>query len=276
MFRRPQGIRILAGLTLWVLVWALEPAGGTTRNGVDPLVREGIEAYRAGSPVYALRAFAEATSKAPGDALPALWAGAAAAAAGRWKEAEAYFREALRRPHTPEEGRLAQDWLARLEALGVRLPKAVDSATGIAALAHASNPRLTWGQARWLGLAVEAAARREGIDPWLLASVIYIESRFNHQSVSWAGAMGLGQLMPQTAHAAGVDPRDPWQNVLGAAEILRWNYLQLRSWPLALAGYNAGGDAVRRYGGIPPYAETQWYVRAVLWVYSQLRGTAVG
>src|SRR2546428_410929 len=83
----------------------------------------------------------------------------------------------------------------------------------IARLAFASNPRLTLREARWLGDAVDAAARRAGIDSWLLASVIYIESRFNHESVSWAGAVGLGQLMPGTAQAAGVDPRDPWQNV---------------------------------------------------------------
>jgi soluble lytic murein transglycosylase-like protein len=78
--------------------------------------------------------------------------------------------------------------------------------------------------------------------------------------------------MPGTAAAAGVDPRDPWGNLLGAAEVLRWNYDAFRSWPLALAAYNAGGDAVRRYGGIPPYAETTWYVRAALQVWSELRG----
>ncbi|HTD45855.1 MAG TPA: lytic transglycosylase domain-containing protein, partial [bacterium] len=101
--------------------------------------------------------------------------------------------------------------------------------------------------------------------------VIYIESRFDHQSISRAGALGLGQLMPGTARAAGVDPADPWQNVLGSASVLRWNYREFRTWPLALAAYNAGSDAVRRYGGIPPYPETQWYVRAVLWVHSQIR-----
>lgn len=141
----------------------------------------------------------------------------------------------------------------------------------IAALAYASNRQLTIGQARWIGQAVVAAAHQEGIDPWLLASVLYVESRFNHQSVSGAGAMGLGQLMPQTAAAAGVNPRDPWQNILGSAEILRWDYLEFGSWTLALAAYNAGGAAVRRYGGIPPYVETQWYTRVVLNVYDHLR-----
>jgi len=141
----------------------------------------------------------------------------------------------------------------------------------IAALAYAANPRLTVGQARWVGQAVTAAAQREGLDPWLLASVIYVESRFNHQSISGAGAMGMGQLMPATAVAAGVDPRDPWGNLLGAAEVLRWNYLDFRNWPLAIAAYNAGAGAVRQYNGIPPYPETQWYVRAVMWVLEQLK-----
>ena len=260
----------LAGVVFGTILSVGVPAGAAAQNA-QALLRAGVAAYRAGAPVRAFQAFAAAAAQAPGEALPALWAGSAAAASGRWEEARAYFREALRRPHTAGEGRLAEAWLMRLDALGARLPGSVDPQLGIAALAYASNPRLTSSQARWLGQAVEAAARHEAIDPWLLAAVIYIESRFNHQSISRAGALGLGQLMPGTAQAAGVNPIDPWQNVLGAAEILRWNYLEFRSWPLALAGYNAGGDAVRRYGGIPPYPETQWYVRAVMWVHSQLR-----
>ena len=264
---------VRAGVALAALLWA---AGPVAAAGLSPqaLLREGMNAYRTGAHAQAFRSFAEAAAGAPGDALPALWAGVAAAGAGKWNDAHAYLREALRRPHTADEGRLAEAWLGRLAAFETPVPTARDTATRIAALAFGSNPRLSWSQARWLGLAVEAAARHEGVDPWLLASVIYIESRFNHQSISWAGAMGLGQLMPGTARSAGVDPRDPWGNVLGAAEILRWNYLEFRDWGRALAAYNAGGEPVRRYGGIPPYAETQWYVRAVLWVYGQVRRPA--
>lgn len=276
---RPGGCSVLrsawskhlcAGLALAVALSVCGPVHAGPGDA-ERLLRTGINAYRTGAPAHALQSFAEAAVRAPHDALPALWAGVAAAAIGRWQDSRAYLREALRRAHTPDEARLAEAWLLRLEAFDAPVPGAVDPAAGIAALAYASNPRLTWSQARWLGQAVQAAAGREGLDPWLLASVIYIESRFNHQSVSWAGAMGLGQLMPGTAQAAGVDPKDPWQNVLGAAEILRWSYLEFKDWTLALAAYNAGGQAVRRYGGIPPYAETRWYVRAVLWVYGQLR-----
>jgi soluble lytic murein transglycosylase-like protein len=263
-----------AGCVLAALLLAAGPAAVAAPTPPPALLSDGITAYRAGAPIRAFQSFAAAAAKAPGDALPALWAGVAAAGAGKWNDARAYLREALRRPHTPDEGRLAEAWLGRLAILETPVSTKADTATWIAALALASNPRLSWNQARWLGLAVEAAARRQGLDPWLLAAVIYIESRFNHQSVSWAGAMGLGQLMPGTAQAAGVDPRDPWENVLGSAEILRWNYLEFRNWGEALAAYNAGGDAVRRYGGIPPYAETQWYVRAVLWVYSRVRRPA--
>lgn len=229
------------------------------------LIRKGVHAYQAGAPKHALACFIRATHLAPESSLAFLWAGVAAVAAGERWGAETHFREALKRPHSPAEESITRAWLDRLAVFRDPAP------AQIASLAHTANPQLSWAQAKWIGDAVDAASKREGLDPRLLAAVIYIESRFNHASVSGAGAMGLGQLMPSTAQAAGVDPRDPWGNLVGAAEVLRWNYLAFRSWPLALAAYNAGEGAVRRYKGIPPYAETQWYVDAVLHVYSQLR-----
>ena len=76
--------------------------------------------------------------------------------------------------------------------------------------------------------------------------------------------MGLAQLMPDTARALGVDPTDPGQNLDGGARYLRRQYDTFGTWDLALAAYNAGPGAVEQYGGIPPYAETQNYVR-VIW-----------
>ncbi len=89
------------------------------------------------------------------------------------------------------------------------------------------------------------------------------ESGFDPGAVSHAGAVGLMQLMPGTARELGVDPRNPAQAVDGAARLLRQHLDDFGSVPLALAAYNAGPGAVRKYDGIPPYSETQAYVRRV-------------
>jgi cell wall-associated NlpC family hydrolase len=97
----------------------------------------------------------------------------------------------------------------------------------------------------------------------LLAAVAQTESGGNASAVSPAGARGLMQLMPSTASGLGVDPFNPTQSIRGAAELLS-NYLQrYGSVPLALAAYNAGPGAVDQYGGVPPYTETQNYVRKI-------------
>ena len=112
--------------------------------------------------------------------------------------------------------------------------------------------------------AAEAAAARAGLDPRLFLALINQESRFNPGAVSPAGAIGLTQLMPGTAADLNVDPRDPWQNLAGGARYLRQQLDTFGDPALALAAYNAGPGAVRRYGGVPPYAETQNYVKAIL------------
>ena len=121
-------------------------------------------------------------------------------------------------------------------------------------------------RARFAAL-IEANARRYKLQPELLHAVIRTESAYNPSAVSHAGATGLMQLMPATAARYGVnDIRDPTQNIRGGAAYLR-ELLDMfdQDLRLALAGYNAGEGAVMKYGRrIPPYKETQNYVRKVM------------
>ncbi|HKG50546.1 MAG TPA: transglycosylase SLT domain-containing protein [Actinomycetales bacterium] len=110
-----------------------------------------------------------------------------------------------------------------------------------------------------------AATRKYDLPAGLLKAVARAESNFNPRAHSPAGAIGLMQIMPGTARELGVDPRDPAEAVDGAARLLRSNLRQFDgSVRLAVAAYNAGPGAVRRYDGVPPYAETRTYVQRVL------------
>ncbi len=115
------------------------------------------------------------------------------------------------------------------------------------------------------GLAV-AAARRHGLDPDLVLAVVAVESAFRPDAVSPKGAQGLMQLMPRTAASLGVsDALDPAQNLDAGTRHLRF-LVDLYGGDLrrALAAYNAGQGAVKRYGGVPPYRETREYVKKIL------------
>jgi hypothetical protein len=117
------------------------------------------------------------------------------------------------------------------------------------------------------------AGAKHGVSPKLLAAVAKVESGYRPNAVSPAGAQGLMQLMPSTARGLGVhDAFDPEQAINGAAKLLAHNLKEFKSVPLALAAYNAGGGAVHRYGGIPPYAETQAYVPKVQKALAALGG----
>lgn len=113
---------------------------------------------------------------------------------------------------------------------------------------------------------IQRSAQRHELDPALLTAVIQQESGFNPKAQSSAGAMGLMQLMPDTAKSLGVnDPYDPVQNVDAGAKMLRGLIDQYGGrLDLALAAYNAGSGAVDRYHGVPPYAETRNYVSSIL------------
>jgi soluble lytic murein transglycosylase-like protein len=113
---------------------------------------------------------------------------------------------------------------------------------------------------------IQVAATRFGIDRNLVDAVAWQESRYNPRALSTAGAMGVMQLMPGTARQLGVrNPQDVEQNVVGGTAYLRQQLERFgNNVPLALAAYNAGPGAVMKYGGIPPYRETQDYVRQIM------------
>lgn len=120
---------------------------------------------------------------------------------------------------------------------------------------------------------ITPAASKYDLDPNLVAAVIWAESSGDPNAVSSKGAQGLMQLMPATARELGVgNVLDPGQNVEGGSHYLR-RMLDEHDGDLslALAAYNAGPDAVRQYGGVPPYRETQNYVGKVMRVYERAR-----
>jgi len=135
------------------------------------------------------------------------------------------------------------------------LPEQAAAATGASGTAIAGVP---------YGNLFTSAAGRYGVDASLLAAVASTESNFDAGAVSPAGAQGLMQFMPATARGLGVSALDPASAVDGAARYLKQLTGQFGSTELALAAYNAGPGTVSRYGGIPPYPETQNYVRTVM------------
>ena len=109
-----------------------------------------------------------------------------------------------------------------------------------------------------------AAARRDNVPEDLFLRLVRRESNFHPTAKSSKGAIGLAQLMPETARILGVNPHDPTENLEGGARYLSQQYRKFGDWRLALAAYNAGPGAVERYRDVPPFAETQAYVKNIL------------
>lgn len=121
---------------------------------------------------------------------------------------------------------------------------------------------------------IDAYSQKNGLDSDFVRAVVKQESGFNEHATSKCGAAGLMQLMPGTAKSLGVtNPYDAEQNVKGGTKMLA-NLLKTYGGnkELALAAYNAGGGAVKKYGGIPPYGETQRYVKNILSMYNRYKG----
>ncbi len=133
-----------------------------------------------------------------------------------------------------------------------------------ASLASVNVPRFTGSYSGPYLAMARAAARRHNVPEDLFLRLVQQESGWNAGAISHAGAIGLAQLMPETAALLGVNPTDPAQNLEGGARYLAMQYRAFGSWRLALAAYNAGPQAVEKHGGIPPYDETRNYVRVIL------------
>jgi soluble lytic murein transglycosylase-like protein len=145
------------------------------------------------------------------------------------------------------------------------------------------NPRLTEQQAEQIAHGIIGFSIQFGVDARLITAMVLVESGFNPSATSPKGAMGLGQLMPGTAQGLGVrNAYDTYDNLYGTVRLIRGHldkysaagpdgqkYADLIT---ALAAYNAGSGAVRKYGGVPPYRETQNYIRKVIDWYRRLCG----
>jgi len=135
------------------------------------------------------------------------------------------------------------------------------------------NPRLNGTEIAIIADSIVAYSAKYGVDPYLVVAVIAAESHFNPNARSYKGAAGLGQLMPATAAAHGVDPYDPVANLEVAVRIIRRNLDKFNGdWNKALAAYNAGVGAVTRHGGVPPYRETRNYLWRIYEYWCWLTG----
>lgn len=159
-----------------------------------------------------------------------------------------------------QQTRLLDSKLSKQYSGSVRLKPKSD-------LAGPSEPSVPRFRGSYKGEYLEvarAAARKHGVPEDLFLRLVQQESGWNPGAVSHKGATGLAQLMPATARLVGVDIYNPRQNLDGGAKYLRMMHDKFGSWRLALAAYNAGPGAVEKHSGIPPFAETKAYVRAIL------------
>ncbi len=134
----------------------------------------------------------------------------------------------------------------------------------VAATPEAVSDLPSWVPTRYRAVVVRSA-RAGGVPPIVLAALLKAESNYNPSAVSPVGAQGIAQFMPATARGMGLsDPFDPDPAIMAAGRLLGANLREFGSIPLALAAYNAGGGAVHKYQGIPPFKETRDYVARIM------------
>jgi soluble lytic murein transglycosylase-like protein len=166
---------------------------------------------------------------------------------------------------------------AACAAPAIAQERATNPVKEYATVLRVMNPHLPDWQRRKYAASVLANAQRTRVDPRFIMAIVTVESSWRANAVSRSGARGLGQLMPTTAEKLAVNPRDAAENLRGTSNYLKSLLDRFRGqqhwFEKAIAGYNAGPGAVKKYGGIPPFAETQRYVVKVLRVYGQLYGS---
>lgn len=246
----------------------------------------GVVRFQRGDAAGAEAWLARAARLAPQDPVTLLWWAYALSGSGRPAEASAVLLRVAVAPAAPRARELARQALRAVGPVPAKQaaqasppagtrpasPSWVLSLESYRTIARFYNPRLSAAEADGIARALLGYSYRFNLDPRLVVALVVVESGFQPRALSRAGAVGLGQLMPGTARALGVDPWDPVQNLYGSIRYLRGN-LDRFGWEnthLALAAYNAGRGAVERYEGIPPYAETQWYVANVTSLYRRL------
>ena len=134
------------------------------------------------------------------------------------------------------------------------------------------DPAKTESKDNSIDAIIENQSLKSGLDPDLIRAMIKTESNFNPKAVSPKGAQGLMQLMPDTAAGLGVeDAFDPSQNIQGGAEYMKNMLMNFGQVEKALAAYNAGPGAVQKYGGVPPYKETEDYIKKVAKYYNSYK-----
>jgi soluble lytic murein transglycosylase-like protein len=194
------------------------------------------------------------------------------AAAALWGADESASAEPVKRPvrmtstvrSDPRTGKLVRSVVVTAKPVAERRVAETVVAPRVVAPVDASNPESAPAPDN-LQEAVDRIADRHGLPPELLHSVIKVESDYNPYAVSSKGAMGMMQLIPSTARRFGVsDVFDPLENIEGGASYLQYLLEMFHgNAALALAAYNAGENAVIKYGSVPPYAETQNYLKLV-------------
>lgn len=232
----------------------------------------GASYYQLGYGRQAVQSFERALEVQPSGEV-ALWLGAAYAQLGKEAEARQAFQRASHSPR-PQTALLAKQWLRAAE--GRRAPVLHEEAPPEAygRIVRWYNPALTAEQVDAIVRSVLHYSSVDRVDPRLVMALVAVESGFRILVQSPAGAYGLGQLMPETWQALRINPADPVANIYGTVRVLRSHLDRFGSNPaLALAAYNAGRGAVTRYGGIPPFRETQWYVYNVMALYRHFVGS---